>query len=408
MKAAIDSDRNSALNTYYGDFHIHIGATSQGKPVKISGSKQLTFAAIAEEASTRKGLDMVGIIDCHAPGVLEDIAMLLDQGEMTELAGGGIRFRQTTIMLGTEIEIREEGYGVAHVLCYMPSYQAMRHFSAWMSQYIRNMNLSTQRIYVSWKELQEQTAAHGGLFIPAHVFTPHKSVYGSCADSLTYVADMTLIDGIELGLSADTLMASRLSELDRYPFLSNSDAHSLSKIAREYNAIQMREPSFSEWSMAMRGMKGRRITANYGLNPLLGKYHQTTCSNGHLLPIDHLSSACPLCGSKRRINGVSARIDHLADRTVAEAAERAMRRPPYVHQVPLEFIPGIGQKMMDRLLLHCGTEMNVLHRTTESDLAEVVGEMLAERIELARTGRLVVNSGGGGKYGSIVHKPQFE
>ncbi|MGZ9586841.1 endonuclease Q family protein [Paenibacillus marinisediminis] len=391
------------LQTYYGDFHIHIGATSSGSPVKISGSRNLTFEAIAHEASERKGLDLIGIIDCHAPGVLQDIAQLLDNGEMIELSGGGIRYRRTTIMLGTEIELKEPGFGPAHVLCYMPTFEAMQHFSAWLSRHIRNMNLSTQRAYVTWRELQEETAARGGVFIPAHIFTPHKSLYGSCCDRITDVADTVLIDGVELGLSADTAMASHLSELDSYSFLTNSDAHSLAKIAREYNALQLAEPTFSEWEKALRQDKGRCVAANYGLNPLLGKYHRTTCINGHLMPNADLAS-CPSCGSARQIAGVADRIDRIADRSEAEVQQQALHRPPYIHQVPLEYIPGIGPRVLNRLLDQYGTEMNVLHCATPSQLTDTVGEVLAERIVSAREGRLIIQSGGGGKYGKVVSR----
>lgn len=392
---------NDQVRAFYGDFHIHIGSTSAGAPVKISASRNLTFKGIAHEASERKGLDLIGIIDCHAPGVLADIDRLLECGEMTALPDGGIRYGRTTIMLGVELELREAGYGPAHVLCYMPTYEAMRHFSEWMSKYIRNMNLSTQRIYVPWRELQEETAARGGLFIPAHVFTPHKSVYGSCAERLAAVADLSLVDAVELGLSADTAMASRLSELDPFPFLSNSDAHSLQKIAREYNELHLLQPSFQEWAMALRRKNGRCIAANYGFNPLLGKYHKTTCINGHLL-VDEAEKACPICGSTRRINGVADRIDAIADRSELEAREAVHTRPPYHEQIPLEHIPGIGPKVLDRLIVHFGSEMNVLHHATLEELQAVVPEVIAERIVYGRAGKLQVRTGGGGNYGKII------
>jgi PHP family Zn ribbon phosphoesterase len=82
------------MNDYYVDLHIHIGRTESGKPVKISGSRNLTFYNIAHESATRKGMDMIGIIDCHSPSVQEEIMAYLHSGEMLELAGGGIRYRE--------------------------------------------------------------------------------------------------------------------------------------------------------------------------------------------------------------------------------------------------------------------------------------------------------------------------
>ena len=97
------------------------------------------------------------------------------------------------------------------------------------------------------------------------------------ADRMSEVLDLNGIAGIELGLSADSSMAGRISELDAYSFLTNSDAHSLGKIGREYNRIDMAKPSFTEFRQALGTSNGRRISANYGLNPRLGKYHRTYC-----------------------------------------------------------------------------------------------------------------------------------
>ena len=88
----------------------------------------------------------------------------------------------------------------------------------------------------------------------------------------------TLIDGIELGLSSDTKMADQIKELHDYTFVTNSDAHSLAKIAREYQVMAMEESTFIELRKALKGEEGRKIIANYGLDPLLGKYHKTVCA----------------------------------------------------------------------------------------------------------------------------------
>ncbi|WP_195571099.1 endonuclease Q family protein [Paenibacillus sp. 1001270B_150601_E10] len=399
---------------YYGDFHIHIGATSEGKPVKMSGSRNLTFEQIAYEAADRKGLQLIGIIDCHAPGVLKDIEQLLQSGEMSEHPDGGIRYKDTTIMLGTEIEVRE-GAGSAHVLCYLPNYYAMKHFSEWMSFHIRNITLSTQRIYVDARTLQAETMSHGGIFIPAHVFTPHKSVFGNCTAKMGNILDLESVDAIELGLSADTGMAERLSELDRFPFLTNSDAHSLKKIAREYNALMLQEASFKEWSLALHAKEQRCIAGNYGLNPLLGKYHRTTCINGHLVEKEEAALimrkpglerhfVCPICGSKRLIRGVYDRIEVIADRNEEEAICKAKNRPPYHYQIPLEYIPGVGAKTLEKLLHVFRTEMNVLHEASLDALEQTVGADVAARIHAARSGDVSIQSGGGGVYGRMERK----
>lgn len=395
------------LSTYYADLHVHIGATSEGRAVKISASRNLTFEAIAREATDRKGIDLIGIIDAQSPGVLADIDRLIARGEMEELPAGGIRYKNTTILLGSEIEIKPDGKGTAHVLCYMPSLDAMKHFSRWMSAHMRNIHLSTQRIYVEAVKLQQEVAAYGGVFVPAHIFTPHKSIYGSCTDRMEDVLDMQLVDAVEVGLSADRDMTARISELDPYTLLTNSDAHSLSKIGREYNSFVMAEPNFAEWCKVLRKQEGRGVAANYGLNPRLGKYHRTTCGNGHLL-VDgvhssgnHMSQPCSTCGSKVVIGGVYDRIASIADRSVEEAVRPD--RTPYIHQVPLEYLPGVGPSTMRKMLQQFGTEMNILHRASMEDLCAVVGDKIAQFIQAARTGTLELRSGGGGTYGGVMN-----
>lgn len=391
------------LQSYYCDMHIHIGRTSSGQAVKISASNNLTFENIAVEASERKGIQMIGIIDCHSPSVQEDILQCLDSGVMQEIDGGGIAYRDTVILLGSEIEIRESGRGAAHVLAYFPDMGTMREFTGWMAGYMKNVQLSSQRIYVSPLELQQEITARGGLLIPAHVFTPHKGLYGSMADRMSEVFDLNGIAGIELGLSADSSMAGRISELDAYSFLTNSDAHSLGKIGREYNRIDMAKPSFAEFRQALQASNGRRISANYGLNPRLGKYHRTYCVGCDSI-LDEGSDVhdlvrCPYCGSTKLVQGVFDRILNIADRTEPVVPES---RPSYHYQVPLEFIPGLGKSSVSKLLDAFGTEMNILHQATEAELAAVAGEGLAASIVMARNGTLPLSAGGGGSYGKVL------
>ncbi|MDT9726657.1 TIGR00375 family protein [Xylanibacillus composti] len=398
------------LRRIFADFHIHIGRTAAGKPVKISGSRDLTFANIAYEASERKGIGLIGIIDCHSPAVLEEIDALVSAGEMEEVPGGGLRYRDTVVLLGSEIEVKDPGFGPAHLLAYVPDLSAMRTFSSWMAGHMKNVELSSQRIYATAQTLQDTVAQLGGIVIPAHIFTPHRSVYGSAASRMADFLNLDQIAAVELGLSADTAMAGMLSELDRFPFLSNSDAHSLAKIGREYNALRLAEPSFAEWVMALRGEAGRCILANYGLSPRLGKYHRSYCSQCSVVldRDDMVTDRCPACGG-RIVRGVMDRIRSIADRNTEEAHMlhhrndplQADERPPYIHQVPLEFIPGLGRRTLDKLLDHFGTEMNILHEVPQERLAEVAGADIASSIAEARGGILAVEVGGGGHYGRV-------
>ena len=42
----------------FADLHIHIGRSENGKPVKITGAKNLNFANIAKECCNRKGIQV--------------------------------------------------------------------------------------------------------------------------------------------------------------------------------------------------------------------------------------------------------------------------------------------------------------------------------------------------------------
>ncbi|MBR3120110.1 MAG: TIGR00375 family protein [Oceanobacillus sp.] len=377
--------------------HIHIGRDKYGKPVKITGAKSLTLTNILMESSRNKGIDMIGVIDCHAPAVQEEIKSLIDNGEASELPEGGIRFERVTLILGSEIEIYDENcLGPIHVLVYLPTLSSMEAFSKWLSTRMKNITLSSQRYYGSAKQLQYKVKELGGLFIPAHVFTPFKSLYGKGVRcSLGEVLDPDLIDGIELGLSSDTQMADQLSELHRYTFVTNSDAHSLPKIAREYQEVVMQNPTFKEFNWALHRVDGRQIKRNFGMNPLLGKYHTTVCSNCFEQVTTDITK-CPKCGSTKIIKGVSDRIEELKNTDKQE-----VERPDYLYQVPLEYLPTLGPKTFQKLLNAFGTEMEVIHHTPYQNLIEVVPEKLANSIIQMREGKLPIKAGGGGKYGSI-------
>lgn len=389
------------LKPYYADLHVHIGRSNSGRPVKITGSRDLTFAGIAKEAALRKGIQLIGVIDCQSPYVQDDIKASLYRGEMVELQGGGIGYQETTVLLGSEIEIREPGQGPAHLLVFMPRLEDMVSFSEWLSKRMKNIGLSTQRLHAPAKVLQQEVTARGGLFIPAHIFTPHKSIYGSAADRMSEVLDMGLIDAVELGLSADTEMAGQLSELDNFTFLTNSDAHSLGKIGREYNELLMMQPSFEEFAKVLHRVEGRKVAANYGLNPRLGKYHRTYCSNCKEIIDEAAVTAerCPYCGSTKMVRGVMDRIRRIADRSPQEAPGG---RPPYRYQIPLEFVPGLGKRKLEALLGAFGTEMNILHQVPEEQLALIAGSGPAQVIAGARSGQIRLQSGGGGIYGKVI------
>ncbi|OIJ10736.1 hypothetical protein BKP37_17525 [Anaerobacillus alkalilacustris] len=393
----------SHLKSFFVDLHIHLGATASGKPVKITASKSLTLERVLNEAVDIKGLDLIGIIDCHVPEVLAQIDCLLEKEILKENKQGGLCYKgKISFVLGSEIEVYDKkSKGPIHVLVYFPYLKTMKQFSEWFSIRVTNITLSSQRIYEEGVLLQEKVKELGGLFIPAHVFTPFKSLYGRGVErSLTEVFNPEWIDAIELGLSSDTTMANQIEELYKFTFLTNSDAHSLANIAREYQKIIMQQPSFYELEMAIKNLNGRKVECNFGLDPQLGKYYQTTCERCMEPVTNEMLQTCPGCGHRHFVKGVSARIKEIVE--VNQSVKKLKKlRPPYIHQVPLQFIPGVGPKTLQKLRQRFKTDMNIIHDVSQEDLQQVVPMNIVDLIIKARMGELSLKQGGGGKYGKI-------
>lgn len=393
----------------FADLHVHIGRSKSNKPIKITAARSLNFENIAKECVERKGINVVGIIDCASPYVIEDIEEFLKNGDAYEIQDGGIIYKdKVCIILGSEIEtseINEKGKtGSAHNLCYFPSLKDIKAFSKEMSTHISNITLSSQRADISAYRLIDIVQKYNGILIPAHAFTPHKSFYGNCTDRLEKIFKEKYKDipAIELGLSSDTFLADQISELETKTFLTNSDAHSLPKIAREYNKMLVENISFKEFVKAIKNEDGRKILCNYGLDPKLGKYHRTYCETCEKnIPGDAPVSKCLDCDSKNITMGVFDRIEIIKDKKESKSPEN---RPPYVYQVPLTFIPGLGGKTIDKLLNRFETEMNILHKLSKDDIEQVVGEKIACSIIAAREGKLGIQAGGGGVYGKVTTK----
>ena len=272
-----------------------------------------------------------------------------------------------------------------------------------MDNYITNINLSSQAAGLTGKELLKIVDYHGGIMILAHIFTPHKSFYGRAFRNyaeLFTAAEWDKIPAVELGLSADTMMADLMPELSQKTFLSNSDAHSLPKIAREYNIMELEQLNFNSVFKALKRESTGRITKNYGLNPELGKYHRSHCEN-----CDSTFSGaeavlqCPECGSDKVVVGVKDRILEIAEN---KKPEHPAHRPEYIYQVPLLDIPGIGKKTAAKLFENCGTEMDVIHNLSRAELKDCMSSRVYKKIIKARQQDFNFKAGGGGTYGRVI------
>jgi len=391
------------VKIFRGDLHVHIGRAA-GKAVKITASNELTIIRILE-ASQFKGLDIIGIVDCIAEPVLAELKEMLNTKLLTEMPDGGLLYQQSIVLvLGAEIETKEIE-GPAHWLAYFPNIDSLTEFHRYWRPSVTNATLSTQVSSLPAFMLAEKTRELEGIFMPAHAFTPHKGALGSGACRLSDIFKIPVFDwikGIELGLSADTAMAYRISELDGKTFFSNSDAHSIAKIGREYNLLAMEKPTFKELIYVAAGQADRRVTGNYGLNPLLGKYHRSFCHQCNLT-IDSPPPAvlCPVCSGRDVTLGVADRLEQISDRPSLAQSEVPRSRPPYNYQVPLDLIPGIGKAAINRLAHAFGSELAALHEANQNELINIVGGKIAERIMAARNGGFKLLPGGGGKYGQV-------
>lgn len=395
----------------YADFHIHVGRSNSGKPIKITGSKELKFENIIEEAANNKGLHMIGIIDCSSPYVIEDIIEYLEKGVAYEQKEGGIIYKdKMCIILGAEVETeekREDGKkGLAHNLCYFPYLKNMVAFSEEMSGYIKNITLSTQHARLSGYQLIDIVEKHNGILIPAHIFTPHKSYYGHCTDRLKKIfkEKFEKIHAVELGLSADTDYADRIMELSDKKFFTNSDAHSLPKIAREYNTLELEDISFASFKklveskqMPEKGSDKNYIVCNNGMNSRLGKYNSTYCDGCEALSQISDEGKCIKCNSKKIVKGVEDRVIEISD---GESVSPKLR-PEYKYQIPLEYIPKIGKKTKEKMLEMYETEMNILNKVSLDRIEKDFGKIIRDNIAKVRKGKIEINHGGGGNYGSI-------
>ncbi len=402
------------MKQFFADLHVHIGR-AKGQPVKITAARTLTVANILEECIVRKGIDIVGIVDASSPHVQHDLDLLIESGHLRQLEEGGLCYKNlVTLILGGEVETTDwvrgqEGVKArsAHCLCYFPFLDNIKKFTQELSVpgRVKNPGLSSQKANLTMQGLWEISDSLGGIMIPAHAFTPHKGVYGSCVRSISEILSPRAwesVPAIELGLSSDSFYADLISELSEKSFVSNSDAHSLPKIGREYNIIMMEEPNFKEMVMALRRVEGRAVIGNFGFDPKLGKYHRTYCEECHFT-VDKTPPifACSKCGTKadgrKVIMGVLDRIYQIRDNCTPTQPDH---RPEYRHQIPLMNLPGIGKRTMDKLLEQ-HTEMQILHQLNKQQLVGIVGGKTADIIIRAREGKLKVEAGGGGHYGRV-------
>jgi uncharacterized protein (TIGR00375 family) len=250
--------------------------------------------------------------------------------------------------------------------------------------------------------------------IPSHIWTPWFSLFGANSGFDTIeecFEEMTpSIFALETGLSSDPPMNGRLSALDRFALVSNSDAHSPSKIGREANVFDT-EFSYRGLIDALRTNDPAKFLATVEFFPEEGKYHYdghrkcgVVCPPRESLKTNDL---CPKCGKKLTI-GVLHRVEELADR---ESGEGRPGRVPYRNLIPLNEViaEALGktpecQGVWDlyfRFIREFGDEHTILTEVPVADLARVSPERVPEAVDRMRRGQVSIAPGHDGEYGRI-------
>jgi ATP-dependent DNA helicase UvrD/PcrA len=299
-----------------------------------------------------------------------------------------------------------------HHLIYLPSVPAAERFAERLGR-IGNLASDGRPILgLPSRDLLEITleADPDAYLVPAHIWTPwfsalgSKSGYDAIADCYEDLAGH--IFAVETGLSSDPEMNWRVSSLDRYALVSNSDAHSPQALARE--ATLMRGPV--DYFAVRDGLRDRSaLIGTVEFFPEEGKYHgdghracgvnwtpeETRAANG----------LCSVCGKPVTV-GVLARVEELADREArpdtAFAVEHLVQLPAILGE-----IHGVGPRTrtvegkVTALVAALGPELHILRHAPLDEIGSVGGKLLSEGIRRLRAGEVRRVPGFDGEYGVI-------
>jgi uncharacterized protein (TIGR00375 family) len=411
---------------FVADLHIH-------SRYSRACSRDLTLPNLSRW-SRRKGIHLLGTGDFTHPAWYDHLRESLRPAEpglyrLSEeaerevsrtlpprLASADER-AQTRFMLSVEISTiykRDDRTRKVHHLVYLPDLDAVARFNAALGR-IGNLGSDGRPILgLDSRDLLEITlaASPDGYLVPAHIWTPWFSALGSksgfdaIADCYADLAEH--IFAVETGLSSDPAMNWRVSSLDRYRLVSNSDAHSPGALGREATTFTT-DVDYYAVREALRTGDGLHGTIEFF--PEEGKYH----ADGHRVcgvnwqpeQTRAAGGLCPECGRPLTV-GVLARVEDLADRP--DGAQSPGARP-VTHLVQLAEIlgeiHGVGPKSKtvegeaNTLVAALGPELEILTRAPLDELGRAGGELLAEAIGRLRGGQVRRTPGFDGEYGVI-------
>ena len=373
----------------------------------------------------RKGIGLLGTGDFTHPAWREQLREKLEPAEeglyrlkrehrMPSSAGGGEHPRFVLTGEISSIYKKNGKTRKVHNLILLPSLEQAEELSKKLEE-IGNIHSDGRPILgLDSRDLLEIMLENcpGAILIPAHIWTPHFSLFGAFSGFDTIeecFEDLTgHIHALETGLSSDPTMNWRLSALDRFALVSNSDAHSPAKLGREANLLDI-PLSYPDLAGALGGGPGLAGTLEFF--PEEGKYHL----DGHrncglrLTPFEtkEHDGRCPACGKKITI-GVLHRVEDLADREEGYRPEGAR---PFEQLVPLPEViaASLGlspasKKVAERyetMLQQIGPEFYVLRQAPLEQVEAVAGPCVAEGLSRMRQGRVTLDAGYDGEFGKI-------
>jgi uncharacterized protein (TIGR00375 family) len=394
------------------DLHLH------SKYARAT-SKEMEISRLAEYAKI-KGLNLLGTGDFTFPNQLEDIkSKLLPIEDRGLYVYDDIFFMLTTEMATFYFEGNKSRR--VHHLVHVPSIEIVEQIIDVLSKKDADTTADGRlTIKISSAELVEilKEISQDIHIVPAHVWTPYFGCLGSMTgfDSIEECyKDMTKhIHAIETGLSSDPPMNWRLSSLDKFALMSNSDSHSPWpwRLGREANVFELKKLDYWELWDAVKKKDKNKFLYTIEVDPNYGKYH----FSGHrrcgvvLSPKEalKLKNICPVCKKPLTI-GVLQRVEELADREEGFIPKNAI---PFKHLLPLyeiiSFVLGEERnskkvvEMQEKLIKTFGNELNVVMNASFEELIKVVDEKIAKAIIDVREGRVKFMPGYDGVYGEII------
>jgi len=398
------------------DLHIHSRfsrATSQSMNItEIS-----RFAKI-------KGLKLVGTGDFTHPKWFSELTNELAEVSGTNLYGSKkhpespVRYMLTAEVC-TIYNVDEKAKKIHHVI-FTPSLETATQISERLKHY-GNLAVDGRPILdMTSPQLVEEVmqVSDQNEVIPAHVWTPWFSLFGAFSgfDRIEdCYEDMTRhIHALETGLSSDPPMNWRLSALDRFTLVSNSDCHSHWpwRIGREANVFKLDKLTYMEVVDAIRKKDPNRFKFTIETNPAYGKYHWTGHRNCKVsLPPEEAmkyGNRCPVCGRKLT-RGVDQRIEELADRHADYTPENAIgyKRLLPLHEI-IKAVLGVSYQgakavwsIYTPLVKKFGDEYTVLIDAPKEEMSKIVDSRIAEAIVRVREEKARVIPGYDGVYGQL-------